>query len=262
MIVKPKRSYRYNNSVLIFLTIGEMNMNKLLAASVATVAISSALAMPAQAEIEGLSANVGAVSDYYFRGANLGDAGAYAGIDYEVAGFYVGAWTIDDGGTGNDGLEYDMYLGWGMETESGFGFAAGYSRYDYTYTSDFEHELNLGLSISGFALDVAVGEDDDEQGSTSSGEAEALGYLFAAVSWSGDVYGATIGHMEYDTAKKGHSGSDNEYNYIELSAGGEVATLDMAVSVGRNFGIKNGGVDVGSSGTEYIVLDVSKTFNF
>ncbi|NRB38388.1 MAG: hypothetical protein HRU20_07955 [Pseudomonadales bacterium] len=242
-------------------------MKKLLASSVAAAAISTGFALPAQAEIEGLSANVGAVSDYYFRGVSLGDAGAYAGLDYEVAGFYIGTWMIDDGGTGsvgggNDGLEYDMYLGWGMESEAGFGFNVGYSRFDYTYTSDFEHELNLGLSMSGFGLDVALGQDDDSESSTSTGEAEALDYLFVGLSWSGDVYGATLGHFEYDTATKGHSASDSEWNYVEFSAGGEVATLDMSVSVGRNFGIKNGGASVGSSGTEYIVLDVSKSFSF
>ena len=224
--------------------------------NVAAVALSAAAVMPAQAEVEGLSANVGAVSDYYFRGVNLGDAGAYAGIDYEAAGFYVGAWVIDDGGAvpdatpGGDGLEYDMYLGWAMETESGFGLNLGYTRYDYTYTSDFEHELNLGLSMSGFALDVAVGQDDDDNGQ------DPVDYLFAGLSWSGDVFGATIGHWELD------SELDNEYNYIELSAGGEVATLDMAVSIGRNFGIKGNGADVGSTGTEYIVLDISKSFSF
>ena len=123
-------------------------MKKLLSASIAAATLATAgVSAPAMA---GLSANVGMVSDYYFRGANLGDAGAYGGLDYDVAGFYIGVWAIDDGnsdanGNGNDGLETDYYLGYGMEFDA-VSWYVGYSRFEYTYTKDFEHELNPNLS--------------------------------------------------------------------------------------------------------------------
>ena len=56
-------------------------------------------------EVEGLSANVGAVSQYIFRGIVQTDtASASAGVDYENSGFYVGAWTADV----QEGLEIDL----------------------------------------------------------------------------------------------------------------------------------------------------------
>ena len=85
-------------------------MKKLaLLASSATLA--AAVSLPTQAEV---SANAGFVSDYYFRGANLGDGGVYGGLDYEQGGFFAGTWWIDDG-TGyiytlNEGqrVEYEL----------------------------------------------------------------------------------------------------------------------------------------------------------
>ena len=46
--------------------------------------IVAASALLSSSAFAGLSANVGFVSDYYFRGANLGDGGAYVGLDYEA----------------------------------------------------------------------------------------------------------------------------------------------------------------------------------
>ena len=54
---------------------------------VAATLASLGVAAPASAE---LSATGGLVSEYYFRGVGLGDAGAYGSLDYSVAGFTLG----------------------------------------------------------------------------------------------------------------------------------------------------------------------------
>ena len=54
-------------------------MTKLAAA----IALASG-AMSFQTSAVELSANAGFVTDYYFRGANLGDAGAYGGLDADL----------------------------------------------------------------------------------------------------------------------------------------------------------------------------------
>ncbi len=218
-------------------------MKKLLATSVAVAAMTAGLSTTAQAEIEGLSANAGIVSDYYYRGVNLGDAGAYAGVDYEIGGFYVGTWIIDDGGAGNDGLEYDIYAGWGMETDSGMSFSIGFTDYEYTYSSVFQRELNLGLGFGGFALDVAVGNDDQD----AAGDDD---YVFASLGWAGDVFGVTLGAFDYDQG--------GDWLYAEVSAGGEVAGLDMGITLGQKFEDSN----AAAQDDGYIVLDISKSFSF
>ena len=213
-----------------------------LAGAIFTASIA---ATPAMAE-SSVSANVGFVSDYYFRGSNLGDAGVYGGVDYEAGGFYAGVWVIDDSSGGNDGMETDFYLGYGLELDNGLSVGLGYTRYEYTYTSDFEHEVNFTLGFGGFGFEYSTGEDDDDGASETD-------YDFFALSWSGEVFGATVGSFENDD-------TDDSYDYIELSASGEVSGLDMSFSIGKTTNVESGGVDA-DSGDGYMVLDISKSFD-
>ena len=79
----------------------------------------------AQAE---LSANIGAASNYYFRGITQTDDGAAVsgGIDYEhESGFYAGTWlsNIDFTSAPKASVEVDGYLGFGGDIgESDFGY--------------------------------------------------------------------------------------------------------------------------------------------
>jgi len=235
-------------------------MKKLLSASIAAATIAG-FAAPAAA-VEGLSANAGFVSDYYYRGANLGDAGAYAGVDYETGGFYAGVWAIDDATGGNDGLEYDVYLGYGMDLSEDLSLSAGFTSYQYTYGSNFENEVNLGLAFGAFGLDVAVGNaDNGEDGAAASDQ----DYTFVALSWGGDVFGATVGMAAKDESESGAE-DDSDYTYVELSAGGEVSGIDVGVSLGRVVDSSNGDALIAAgaedgSGDYYMYLDVSKSFD-
>jgi uncharacterized protein (TIGR02001 family) len=192
-----------------------------------------------------LSANAGFVSEYYFRGQNLGDAALYAGVDYEAGGFYAGTWWIDDGDSGNDGLETDFYFGYGFDVGS-VSLGLGYTRYEYTYTGDFEHEINFTAGINAFSLEYSTGEDDDEG-------ADETDYDFLALSWGGEVFGATIGTFENDD-------TDDSYDYIEFSASGEVAGLDATITLGQTSNVESGGVDA-ESGDGYLFIDISKSFD-
>ena len=127
---------------------------------VAATLASLGVAAPASAE---LSATGGLVSEYYFRGVGLGDAGAYGSLDYSVAGFTLGTWIIDDGSASNDGLETDFYAGYGMSHGDNFSWNVAYNRYEYTYTSDYEDEIavSLGLPV-GLSLQLVRGEMHDE----------------------------------------------------------------------------------------------------
>ena len=231
-------------------------MKKLLSASIAAATIAG-FAAPAAA-VEGLSANAGLVSDYYFRGVNLGDAGAYAGVDYEIAGFYVGAWAIDDGAGGSDGIETDYYLGYGME-HGEFSWSVGATTYQYTYISDSETEMNVGLAYSGFGLDIAVGTATDDMHDNNTAKDVENDYAVVAVSWSGDVFGAVVGFADTAESEK-NANDDSDYMYAEVSAGGEVATMDMGVTLGRVLESSANGDDTGS-GDYYIFLDISKSFD-
>lgn len=105
-----------------------------------------------------LSANVGYVSDYIFRGFYQEESSPSAGLDYESSGFYIGTWWADVG----DGLEQDLYFGYGGGNDD-FGWSVGYTGYFYTEDTfdDTYQEINLGISAGGFAADVALGEYDN-----------------------------------------------------------------------------------------------------
>jgi uncharacterized protein (TIGR02001 family) len=228
-------------------------MKKLLPLSVAAATIASSLALTSPAYAQGaLSANVGFLSDYYFRGVNLGDAGAYAGVDYEHSGFYAGTWWVDDGGAaGNDGMETDFYFGYGHEFESGFSAGIGYTRYDYTYSSDYEHEINLSVGFGQFSLDYAKGSDEDI-GKHGAKDMDT-DYDFVTLSWSGEIFGVLIGSYDADSDIE-----EADYNYAELSASGEiVAGIDASFIVG----IKSDEGDGSGTDDGYMVVDLSKSFD-
>lgn len=117
--------------------------------------LAAAAAAPATSHAQ-LSANVGWVSEYIFRGIFQEDSSAFAGVDYaSEAGFYVGAWGADVG----DGLETDFYFGYAGGED--FTYKIGFT--GYYYTDDFDdtyEEVNLGIGYGIFALDVAIGEYD------------------------------------------------------------------------------------------------------
>ncbi|PCK09758.1 MAG: hypothetical protein COA42_02265 [Alteromonadaceae bacterium] len=217
-------------------------MKKLtLVTSVASaVALSFAASMPVQAE-PSFSGNVGFVSDYYFRGANLGDGGVYAGLDYENSGLYVGTWWIDDATGGNDGMENDWYIGYGQESDS-FSWNIGYNNYQYTYSNDFEHEVVLTLGAAGFSLDLVLGEDDDV-------DTDAEDYSIALLGYSHGAYGITVGHFEFNDI------DDSDYQWIEASVSGDIVEgISATLSIGAK-------AADGENNDGYMVLDLSKSFD-
>ncbi|MDB4492983.1 TorF family putative porin [Pseudomonadales bacterium] len=226
------------------------------AIAVASLASVSTAAMA----VEGLSTTIGLVSDYNYRGVNLGDAGATVSVDYTAGGFYVGVWAINDGngtadadvapGTGEDGLEYDTYLGWGGEI-GGVEVGIGYTRYDYTYTSNYENEINLSAGVAGFGLAVALGTAEDKENGADDD------YTVIDLSYSNGAFGVLLGQVDVDDA-------DAEWKRFELSYSAEIGGADATATYGRTFDAENittlGG-DVSSYGSDYLVLSLSKSFD-
>lgn len=170
-----------------------------------TVALASGTA---RAEV---SANVGMVSDYIFRGFYQEDASAFGGLDYESdGGFYIGTWGADVG----DGLEYDLYFGYGGGNDN-FSWSVGYTAYRYTestFDDDYD-EINFGIGAGGFALDLALGE--------YSNYGAKVDYTYAGISYTLDSGTSfLIAQTDYDGVG-GSPGADGIW--FELSHGWEVA---------------------------------------
>ena len=123
-----------------------------------------------------LSANLGYMSEYHFRGILQKVSSVSGGIDYESGGFYVGTWAADVG----DGLEVDGYFGYGADVGD-VSLSVGYT--GYFYTGDFDdtyQEINLGAGFGMLTLDVAIGKFDGDFDPVAPGDQDA--YTYAALT--------------------------------------------------------------------------------
>lgn len=199
----------------------------------------SAAFVSTSASAEGaVSANVGVVSEYIFRGiTQTTTSTASAGVDYENGGFYAGIWTADV----VDGLEIDYYAGYGLETESGVGISAGFTRYDYTGNFDTRYdEFNFGLSYDMFSLSYNVGEWEDGAGAGMDSD-----YSFLSLTVEKDGFYGTYGTF----------GKDSDGSYVEVGYGTEIGGFDAGVAL-----IKSDEDLAADNGDSSLVLSLSKSF--
>lgn len=203
-----------------------------LAASLLT---STFMATTAHAEV---SANLGLLSEYHFRGIiQNGTATATGGLDYENGSWSVGIWGADV----EDGLEIDIYGAYGYEFESGLSLSAGLTK--YLYTGDFDSsydELNLGAGLGGFSLEYTIGKWDGIEGQEASTEAD---YTFLGLTFEHEGFHATLGSF----------GDDFDGEYGELGYGTQVAGFDVGIAVVIS------GSDLDND--ESVYFSVSKSFS-
>lgn len=148
------------------------NAARLLTA-VSAGAFAVAMSAPANAEGEAtsphsISANIGAVSNYVWRGVTqTGDQPAIqGGLDYgHASGFYAGTWLSNiDWGAGSPTYELDGYLGYGgsINDDLSWDLNGIYYAYPDGRDSDFA-ELGGSMTFKWFTLGVAYtvfGEND------------------------------------------------------------------------------------------------------
>lgn len=232
-------------------------------ASLATVATA------AQAEV---SVTGGVMSDYVFRGVSQSTGSGYAAVDYEEGGFYAGVWGADVG----DALEVDLYLGYGIELDSGFTASFGYTRYEYTdnasndVAGESQDEFGLDLGIAGFGLGYVKGVNNDL--GASSGPEDDQDYSVITVSYDSEQWGVLVGMRDADDVDNSSFG-ENEYSWAEIHTSADVAGLTVTATVGVQFGAESdidsdgntlsttgGTVDV-KSNDGYITFDISKSFD-
>jgi len=198
----------------------------------------------------GLSANVGFMSDYYFRGVQQADATGSAGLDYEHdSGLYVGTWAADVGGHGDPslsgGIEIDLYGGYNG-TAGDFSYGLGFANYQYTGdfdTSYLEVSLTAGYGPVSFEFTSGTREENptDED------------YTFMAVTYEYDIVTATYGVW----------GDDFEGAYLEVGIAKEFSGIDFGVSIINGDAEENpsaGSQNFASDGTA-MVFTIGKTFD-
>jgi uncharacterized protein (TIGR02001 family) len=210
------------------------------------VALLCAVAGGAQAAE--VTANIGYMSEYIFRGISQSDSSAMGGLDLKANGFYLGTWGADVG----EGLEVDLYGGYnGSIGDVSFGIGGTY----YTYTDDFDddyQEVNLSLGYKIFSISAAIGEYDNFDGPTGDGGEGSLDYTYIAprVDYKG-FYGLV-----------GMFSQDFDTTYYELGYGSqfEPIGLDYKVSLIYTDDTAIKDFEESDSGETSFVFSISKTF--
>jgi uncharacterized protein (TIGR02001 family) len=212
---------------------------KTLKIAVIAAAVLAASSVSQVALAEGsVSANIGYVSQYHYRGIQQTGAGsASAGLDYENGGFYVGTWAADVA----DGIEVDLYGGYGIELDSGLSLGLGVTTYQYT--GDFDtayNEVNLSAGYGLFSVGYSLGKWDGVVGDEAATEGD---YSILTLTIESNGFSGTFGTY----------GQDSTGEYFDVAYGTEIGGFEVGV------GVLFSGSDLNDNESMYFSL--SKSFD-
>jgi uncharacterized protein (TIGR02001 family) len=170
----------------------------------------------------GMTGNVGAFSEYMFRGVGQsGGAAVQGGIDYaHDTGFYLGTWASNIGFAG--GTEMDLYGGYaGKIGEVGFDIGGIYYWYTEEDEADGEYstvEGYVGLSFGPVAVKYYYS--DEANFFLGDDQAEEAGYLIGTLALpitDSLNFTSNIGWYSGDEIERFTGGEED--SYIDYSIG-------------------------------------------
>ncbi len=143
------------------------------AVALVAVVVTPLVGVAQEAEV---SANLGWLSEYFYRGIPQKASSASAGLDVAVGKVYLGTWAADVG----DGNEVDLYAGVGTEVED---FSVSVGGTGYFYTGDFDNtylEGNLNVGYGALSAEFSYGRHSLDQAVPADPDSE--NYLFLAAT--------------------------------------------------------------------------------
>ena len=192
-----------------------------------------ALALSGSALAE-LSANIGATSNYVWRGVTQTDdsAAISGGLDYaHEAGFYAGTWASNVDFDDDTTAEVDFYGGFANELGMGLGYDVGAIYYAYPGADDDLDftEVYLKLSYS-WVLDFSGGvsytvDKEDDDADTNDVYFDLNASYEVAPTWS---VGGTVGYYDFDDEDAA------DYTHYQLGvtkSAGDLGDFTFSVSV-------------------------------
>lgn len=191
----------------------------LVAASVMAATMASGAAM---AEV---SMNIGATSNYIWRGMTqtADDSAISGGLDYSHdSGFYAGTWLSSLGGAAADapGTEFDYYVGFGGAVGE-FSYDVNVAAITYPQIDDWDFtELGVSGSYSYFTVGLNSTIASDVEDLDGSAEQYIEGDLYTYVSASFPLendysVGATYGSYAFED--DGVAGAELDLTHYQLS---------------------------------------------
>jgi uncharacterized protein (TIGR02001 family) len=193
-------------------------MNKVFSVAGLVALLAASVAPTAAVADDGLAFNVGAVSDYRYRGISQSrlKPALQGGVDYTKGPFYVGAWAstikwIKDFG-GDSNAELDVYGGYKGELGKDLTFDVGALRYQYVRnhlspspnTTELYGALTYGITTVKYSHSVT--------NLFGFGESKNSNYIEAAAGF--DVGGgfSVTPHLGYQRVAK-----NSDFSYWDYS---------------------------------------------
>lgn len=218
-------------------------MNKMKYFSKGVVLVAALISGQAVNAAGSTTANLGFMSDYFFRGAFVTDSTISGGMDHDFGnGFAVGTWLADI----DNGLEYDLYGSYSGSFNKEFNYSVALNTYNYTDADNLDTvELDFKLGYGPIEVEYATGTIDDNAGD--------IDYNFLGVTLNyKDAY-LTLGNY----------GNDLEGSYFELGYNVSFSALDATFAIINNdddieaFSCRSADCD----GETAVTLTVTKTFD-
>lgn len=187
----------------------------------------------AQAEVE-VAASAAVSNMYLWRGTDLGAQGVPAisgDLSVSSGGAYGGVWTSS--GDSSAGQEYDLYVGYGMETGD-VALDISYWSYIYPGTDGDDiadlHEIVASAAYKGASLGVYYNIDQDED--------EGTDYVYTTLGYGVDKYSATYGMTTFSDTE------DADYSHLDLSyAYNDNLSFTLSQVVSSDLDEEDGGLD-------------------
>ena len=201
-----------------------------LALAAIAAGVSAQAQQAAEASALSVTVDVTYVSDYVFRGAQLGQAAIQPSVEAAYGDFYAGAWSSNPLSNDADLSEVDLYAGYGFAINETLSLDAGVTRYTY----EGGGKLDTTEAYVGIAADVLLSPSayyyydfDTEQ----SAYVASIGYSLPvdAISASLD-FSASVGYIQNTSLFAGSE--DYTYGSVGVSipyALSETATLTAGV---------------------------------
>jgi uncharacterized protein (TIGR02001 family) len=231
----------------------------------AAAALALAVLAPAAAQAETtLAFNVGAVTDYRYRGISQTrlQPAVQGGVDFGTSsGIYLGAWAstikwIDDAG-GDANVEIDLYGGWKGEVAAGLTLDVGALTYQYP-----SNDLNPSANTTELYAALSFGPATLKYSHSLTnlfGFADSKGSGYIDLSASFDVYDGWMlaPHIGHQTVKNLSAASYTDYSLtISKDFSGLVPSLAV-VDTDTDAYIGGNGKDLGKAG---VVVGVKYNF--
>ena len=187
--------------------------------SLLSLAVASVIVIPATASAEGfgsVSANIGLVTDYYFRGISQtdNDGAIQGGFDWSHdSGAYVGVWGSNVS-FGDTNLEFDTYAGFANEIGD-FGYDVGVIKYNYNDTSAHDDPVEWYMNGSYSVFSAGFAYSPSWFGSHDSSKYIHMGLDFDDLPM-GLALSASVG-KSFGDAYEVSGGKD--YDYVDYKIG-------------------------------------------